>query len=777
MRRFLGLAVLLFCTIPFGLSVTGCGHSVPVTYCSGGDTGPVVGQVSIISLETSTLALTGESLNFGQIGQSLSASAQDCKGGSVSVKAYTYSTTDSTLQYADINPSTGQVCAGHWNRQTGGGIADYTTCTAPTTTPPTNVFYITASAGGAVSNAVPLFIHPVVTSVSLGSPSTNCTTDPATNCCPIYATGITAPAYSGTSCLSQGTAGQLVARVYANGGTGTANNITCEVGRVSFSPLNAANVVTIDQNGVATANQPGSVIVTGTIANSSTASDAGFFSTCPPTSITLAVPNSSATSINVSLNNTQPLVTTVTDQNGTVLSGVNLEFNSTTPQTIPAGSGSVTPAFPGAATITAVCQPATCNPAPFSQIGLFGNGKPITSNGINVTTAGTSSTVLYVGSTQSQYIFPYDFTTQQPGTLIKLPYVPNSMVISEDGSAVYFGSTSALMTLSTGNNSVGAANLSVPGVVLSVSPDGSTIVVTDPVRQTISLVGTSGAVQTSTGGVGTRAQWSPDSQMVYVTTTGNTLLTHSNFTSWQSSSLDETYTDVAVTVPSIGAYFAGTRTEGRTYCATSTPTGIGTPQTVTNVFNPIADTSAAATDRISATTDGKHILGATATPAALKDIAVTFPAVSPSQPNGPGTCTNITGGAAFSSSFTTVPLASIQPTAITGVQPASNSALAFVTYTGTSGLLPLYVPAPSGIGTVSYVTLSSGAASAPVAGVFSTDNLTFYAGTSGDNAVHVIAVTGTTAKDASTLTPNLPAATSGTAVPNLIAQRPKRSTS
>ena len=45
----------------------------------------------------------------------------------------------------------------------------------------------------------------------------------------------------------------------------------------------------------------------------------------------------------------------------------------------------------------------------------------------------------------------------------------------------------------------------------AVSPDGSTVVVTDPTRQTVSLVA-NGAVTTSYGNVvGTTAAWSPDS--------------------------------------------------------------------------------------------------------------------------------------------------------------------------------------------------------------------------------------------------------------------------
>jgi hypothetical protein len=74
-RSFVGLIVLLFFALPMGLSVTGCGHkAAPVVYCNAGDSGPVVGQVATITL-ASSLATTGESLNYGQMGAALSASA------------------------------------------------------------------------------------------------------------------------------------------------------------------------------------------------------------------------------------------------------------------------------------------------------------------------------------------------------------------------------------------------------------------------------------------------------------------------------------------------------------------------------------------------------------------------------------------------------------------------------------------------------------------------------------------------------------------------------
>ena len=159
----------------------------------------------------------------------------------------------------------------------------------------------------------------------------------------------------------------------------------------------------------------------------------------------------------------------------------------------------------------------------------------------------------------------------------------------------------------------------------------------------------------------------------------------------------------------------------------------------------------------------------------------------------------------FTSTPTTVPIVgtpAIQTTSITGIyptsglvtplinpQPSNITALtneyAFVTYTGTGGQLPEYViPSTGGTGTLTYVPLA-GTATAPISGVWSTDNTTFYTGTSGDNEVHEITQTCTTTtpatctwKDSGQITPSLPSATgSGTVPVNLIAQRPKRVTS
>jgi hypothetical protein len=307
-----------------------------------------------------------------------------------------------------------------------------------------------------------------------------------------------------------------------------------------------------------------------------------------------------------------------------------------------------------------------------------------------------------------------------------------------------------------------------------VSPNNGNVVVTDPTRQTVSLVSSAGGVSTSYGNVvGTHAQWSPDSQTVYITTNADTLLTYSAFNNWRVTPTDEIYTDVAVMVPSIGAYFAGSNgvTEGRSYCSTTTiqtPASDGNPPTTANEYSPLANSSTAKTDRLAATTDGQHILGASLQTGApvLSDIKVV-----PSQQAIDCTTVPLDTPVSFASTFNPYPLSNITATSITGIEPASNSELAFVTYLGSSGQLPFYLP---GTGTVNYVQLSDGA-TAPVAGVFSTDDLTFYVGTAGDDQVHLISVTGTTAQESGTvITPNLTDANGNPVTPNLIVQRPKR---
>ena len=797
MRRFVTFFTLLLCALPFGVSISGCSKKSAPTFCNSGDSGAVVGQATSITLSP---AVTGVSLNFSEIGNLSQPSALDCKGNSAFVGSYTYGTTDMSI--ADVDPSTGKLCGGTWNKHTGGGIADYTVCV------PTNksgTAYVSASANGITSNPIPVFVHPVVTSIVLGTPSTSCATDPATNCspaaytyslpstsagacptsssfpsnpqlangcCSIPPATVAPPAssilpFSPNSCVSQNTTTQLSARIYAGSGS-SQTNISCLAGHLSYTAEGATSstsispVVTIDQNGIATANQPGSVLVSANVSNA--ASSAGFFSTCPPASITLSSPGTSANPIVVNQNTPQPLVATVLDTKGVALTNLTLQFLSTSPETIPASSP-ITPILAGAASIFAICEPPTCNSSPYNQIGLFGNGKPVISNPVNITSPGTNGTVLYMASTQSRYLVSQDFTRTGASAPLLLPFTPNSMVLTTDGSTLYLGSPTALMVVNAVSSlAISRTDTTSPGTVLAVSPDGNYVVISDPARQVITIENSSGTVVTTYGGVGTHARFSPDSQTVYITA-GNQILVYSTYTGWTSITPSTPATDVAVTTPSVGAYFAGAVTTARSYCASTTNNGNGS---TTNSFYPLADSQPTVTDRIAATTNnpktGEHILGATATSGpVLSDLTVTIPT---------GACP-ATGGLQFSSTLSTSVLSQISATSITGIWPTPDASIAFITYNGTGGVLPAYAPASNGLGQITYVKLS-GSATAPLSGVVSSDNSTFYTGTAGDNLVHIINRGSLT--DTSTLAPNLTGA-SGNAVPvDLLAQKPRKTT-
>jgi hypothetical protein len=816
MRRFVTLAGLLLFTIPFGMSVSGCKKALAPDFCNGSDSGVVVGQVTTLTLQP---RLTGISINQGQLGQVGTPAATDCKGNGASANQFIFGTTDMFL--ADVNPSSGQICAGSWNRNSGAGVADYTTCTFDPKKNKVGTAYVTASAEGVTSNPIAIYVHPIVTSVLLGLPSTNCVTDPASNCvldaaqtngCSTAAvpTNPNPAFYTGNACVSQGTLSQLAARAYQGvGNPNPANNISCLVGPLTYSPQ-TNGIVTINQAGVATAVQPGTTLINANTSQSS--SSAGLYSVCPPASIKLTIAGSTATSATINQNVAQNILATVVDTLGAPMNDIALEYVSTTPTTIPVSSSSITAIFPGSTSVTAICQPPTCNPAPINQIGLFGNGKTVVSNPVTITSPGVNSTVLYVGSTNSQYIVPVDFTGNNLGSPVRLPYAPNSMVLSQDLSTIYMGTSTELMIVNAVSSTLAREDNSVEGTVLSVSPDSSTVVIGDPLRKLTYLYSSAGNITGEIGGVGTRAAWTPDSQTVYITTSTGQLLVHSAFTGWKTITPDSTL-DVAVTVPSAGAYFSGpAATIARTNCPISTLTNDSVLGLIeTNQFYPQSDSAAFATDRIAATNDGKHIIGATVTttPAKLVDLTVTVPSTLPANacplvpaPAGspvPAVGSSIVSGPlqSFSNSPQTVALGAT-PTAITGVLATSDSAYSFVTYTGTGGVVPQYAPATATLKDIPLVAASGAATpTAPAAGVLSADDQTLFVGTSGDNFVHILKRSSAGFTDASSgtlaacsasviapggitscgaLSPQLPAITGGVATPNLLVQRPRKST-
>jgi hypothetical protein len=776
MRRFLTLVCLLCLAIPAGISISGCTRNPAANFCNGLGYGLKITDVQSITMTPQT---GGISLAYGQTQQAAAPSGKTCKGTPASVSTYSYGTTNNQL--VDISPS-GNICAGTWNRNTGGGIANYTICSAPNPTPSTGGLpfgsaYLTASAEGVSSNPVQVFVHAQVTSVTLVGPQ-SCVSQAAPPvqldsqacfagsnntqqllCAPPTVTNFACPLPPGITSVPD-----------CSAAIGT---LSYQVGTSSIASINSlTNQIT--------AEQPGTTVITANIAGSG--SSAGYFTTCPPQSINVTLANGS-TSGTVTQGVTQNLTTTVLDTNNNPITGLSLAYQSTDPINITAGSsGAITTNFPGVASITAICQPSVCNPAPINQIGLFGTGLPISSNPVSVTTPGTASDFLWFGAPgQSQYFSALELLTGTPASTIRLPYVPNSMVMDQLGTNLYFGSTHELMYYSTFSNSLTRQDTGAPGVVLAVSPNNSELLINDQVRQVFYIYNVSGGSSSTFGGMGTAAAWTPDSQTLYVTdsaSTGpghtDTLYVYNSNTGWTTSALSATggATNLAITVPSVGAYLSGNPTAAHTWCPSGTVGNYASMQ-----FYPQGDLVATQTNVLAATTDGKHILGAAVFGggATLSDIAITIPSNtptggSPSPAPCPASASGVLSPLLISHTLTKAPLTQVNATAVNQVVVAPASGLAFVTYNGTTpgASLPYYIPGVgAAAGAVNYVTLNGAAViTAPLAGAFSPDGTFFFVSTAGDNQVHFISIptnitTATPLTDSQQIAPGLPACTPG----------------
>ena len=815
MRRYLILVVLFVITLPVQLSVLGCGSN-PNNFCNsfGQGFGTRKGTLVSFSLQPQ---VTGISLSYGQVGTLTAGSGLDCTGASVSVGTVHYGTSD--LNNADVSP-TGQVCAGRWNRLTDSGVAAFSTCI------PTNVSEVatmTGSANGlASSNAVQVYIHPVVTNVALDTTS-------GSGGSPL------------TSCISQNQTAQLDATAFVSGqatpycAPNVAGVPDCSVvlghltyaaqGTSSAAGAGAQNtIVSIDQNGVATAKQPGSALITASI--SGTSASAGVFHTCPPQSINLTANGS--TTVDVTPNTPRPTTATVIDTNGNTITGVPLSYTSTDQRTIGvSGTGSITSIFPGSSAVYAVCAPPTCNPSPINQIGIEGNGTPIASDTLNVTSPGSSSSFLWMASPNSQFFTPFDLSLGTIGSPVHLPFRPNSMVLDQTGTSLYFGSYRELMIVAAATNTLTKEDTTVPGVVLAVSPTNNEVVINDQDRQIIYVyqpavagstttggtgsagsTGTPASIVTQYGGVAQRAVFSPDGSTIYIIGT-NKLYVYNTFTGWSTEALDATNgtpvagcpanggagadantaynvfcpPDLSLAVPQFGAFLSGQNTTARGYCPNTSLTPIDN--------YPSAVPGAAvgynfAADHLASTTDGTHVISATANPAQLIDSNVVVPTNAP-PPAGEttvsGACpTDPTTKATLpltigSTNLPPISLAAFAPSLIHQVVTSPNSALAVVTYesanpTPGNAMLPVYtIPAAGKAGTLSTVKLTGAQATTPVAALFSPDYSEIFVSTGGDGNIHIVSTS--TLTDTEQFSANLPDGAGGVTPAQFMAVKPR----
>jgi trimeric autotransporter adhesin len=823
MRRFLTLVCLLCVAIPAGISISGCTRNPAGNYCNGLGYGLKDTDVSSIFLSPQT---TGISIAFGQTQQISAPTAKTCKGTSASVSSYTYGTTNNQL--VDISP-TGNICAGTWNRNSGGGIPNYTICNFPSPLPstaagsgtlPIGTAYLTASADSVTSNPVAVYVHPQVTSVTLAGPQ-SCLSQGT-----LYPTPLDVQAcYVGAANQQQllcappsvtGATNPILACQPPTGVTlASLPDCTAAIGTLSYTVSNASVAsINADTNQI-TAELPGTTAITASVAGG--ASSAGYFSTCPPASISVTLANG-ATTGTITQGVAQNLTTTIYDTNHNEITGLTLDYQSTDPIDISVGTtGAVTTNFPGVASITAICQPSTCNPAPINETGIYGTGLSISSNPVTITVPGTASDYFWISSPgQSQYFVPVELLTGTVGSTVRLPFVPNSMLSDRNGLELYFGSARELMYYSTNSNTLTKQDTSAPGVVLAVAPSNTQLLINDQVRHLFYLYSVGSGGSSTFGGMGASAQWTPDGKTLYVydnkelntpsscatqpiTGHTDTLYVYNVNSGWTTYPLLGSPLPAAaipsctaqpnvapalpiqtpaITIPGVGAYLAGSPTVAHTWC----PTGaIANGASTITSFYPLGDSVPTQTDVLAATTDGQHILGAALSGGlvTLSDIGIALPTTTSNGITTPAPCPVSAGGVlsplTITHTLNQVPVPGVTATTVNQVVPSpqANQAatspqakLIFITYSGdtASAPLPYYIPSANGAaGTVGYVTLNGSAAvTAPLVGAFTPDDALFFVGTAGDNLVHYISIpavvnSATPPTDTQQIAPNLPA--------------------
>jgi len=243
--------------------------------------------------------------------------------------------------------------------------------------------------------------------------------------------------------------------------------------------------------------------------------------------------------------------------------------------------------------------------------------------------------------------------------------------------------------------------------------------------------------------------------------------------------------DLSLAVPQFGAFLSGQNTTARGYCPDTRLTPIDNyPPAVPGGgvgYNFTAD-------HLASTTDGTHVISATASPTPqLIDSNVLVPTnapppagettVSGACPTDPATKATIpltiTNPANFPQS-----LAAYAPSVIHQVVTSPNSSLAVVTYESANAApgnaaLPVYrIPtAPGSAGTLSSVKLTGAQATTPVAAIFSPDYADIFVSTAGDGNMHIVSTSSLT--DTEQFSANLPDGNGGVTPAQFLAVKPR----
>jgi len=313
------------------------------------------------------------------------------------------------------------------------------------------------------------------------------------------------------------------------------------------------------------------------------------YTTCPVQSISVEVNGGIGNSLTVTAGSGSTTINaTVMDILGNKLYGVPLTWCSSSPSSIGVGAtgcttnaasttaqfgGTVTatPSAVGDATIIASCSPPNCN------IALLPTQPIYPENVVNIVatpasgSTGTSETAtFYVSSTDCgttsgcvSEIYPITASDNQLGTPNTIPATPSGLTFNPSGSEIYIGTDFSY------NNSQGfmiftpggglSRDTGTTGRVLSVSPDGVTVIASDtintPNQVSVINVLTKTSFPLSITGA-TAAGFSPDGLKAYIAA-GDNLYVYSKLDALQTIPVANPATAVTFLPEGAFAFVAG----------------------------------------------------------------------------------------------------------------------------------------------------------------------------------------------------------------------------
>lgn len=537
------------------MSLTACGHG------SSSSTTTTTTATNHISVSPSVVALIP-----GQVA-TFSIQEQDVNNTALAKQpAFTFALSNTTgltmrsnCSIAGVTGCQVEVCAGTFD-------SNFINCTPSTVPVQAN---LTAS-GDSLTGTATLFVHQQVTAVTLTPAST-------------------------AGCVSSGGTQTFQAKAF---NTGT--DITPTVGPFSWSSTQSS-VVSVDNNGVATASSPGTANIIASVAG--VTSLPAPFNTCAVKTINLHISGSSATSGTIQFPTpTTPvsIAADVIDANGQSITVSNLTF-SAVPPIMATGLPSYAPQQEGTGAVVASCQPPACN------IGL---GYATYSNPVVVTaTGGSVSGTVWAASSSGTGLAGINVADNSVPTTVTLPATPNSMIVGGNKTNVYLGSANGLMIVSaSGSHAITTIN-SAAGKLLAVDPRENFAIVAGSNNVFIVTISNSNTQTLNIAGA-TAAAWTPDGFYAYIVAADRVTEFSPNL-SPKSFTLSSPANDAMFLTSGQFAYFAQTtNVTARRPCdnlqSDSIPTA-GAPQ----LIKPLLNGSAVVTVDSTSSTTGVDIISPT----------------------------------------------------------------------------------------------------------------------------------------------------------------------